>query len=258
MRQESSGQAAAPDDAARTEEDVGRLLYAIANAPMRPWPYRHFAASEALDPAWLEQLRSVDLGDRMVRVAEQRRIRVDPNRYTLPLMPGDPGGLPAPVARLRALFEAPLVAQTLVELFRDVIRQRMNRIDGGYRLTRSLDLMEDRTGYRLTPHTDKRSKLVTLLLYLDDEPEGVPLGTSIYVPRQPAPDAQARFMAESRHYDRGEFTRVATAPHRAGSLFCFAPVANSFHGVEPVEHPGTRRFLAQFHVLALHDGDLIR
>ncbi|MEQ8393804.1 hypothetical protein [Thalassobaculum sp.] len=246
------------DAVERTEEDVGRLLYAIANADQKNWPYRHFAARDVIDAAWAKELASIDLGDRMVRIAEQRQIRVDPNRFTLTLMPGDPGDLPAPIARLRAMFSAPVVAQTLIDVFRDVVRHRLNKFDGGYRLRRSLDLMEDCTGYRLTPHTDHRAKLVTMILYLDDEPEGVSLGTSVYVPKRPMESAQDRFMGPPRHYDRGDFTRVATIPHRAGSAFCFAPVPNSFHGVEPVEHPDTRRFLVQFQVLALDEADLIR
>ncbi|EDP63135.1 hypothetical protein BAL199_30197 [alpha proteobacterium BAL199] len=246
------------DETARTEEDVGRLLYAIANADQKSWPYRHFAVRDVIDSAWAKELASMDLGERMVRIAEQRRIRVDPNRFTLTLMPGDPGDLPAPIARLRAMFAAPAVAHTLVDVFRDVLRHRLNKSGGEYRLRRSLDLMEDRTGYRLTPHTDHRAKLVTMILYLDDEPEGVPLGTSVYVPKRPMDGAQERFMGPPWHYDREDFTRVATVPHRAGSAFCFAPVPNSFHGVEPVEHPDARRFLVQFQVLALDEADLIR
>ena len=246
------------DEAERTEQDVGRLLYAIANADQKRWPYRHFTARDVIEPAWARELASIDLGDRMVRLAEQRRIPIDSNRYTLTLMPGDPGDLPAPLARLRAMFMAPEVARTLVEVFGDVVSRRLNRVGGGYRLRRSLDLMEDRTGYRLNPHTDHRTKLVTMIVYLDDEPEGVALGTSVYIPKRPMADAQARFMDLPRHYDREDFTRVATVPHRAGSALCFAPSPNSFHGVEPVDHPGTRRFLVQFQVLALDDADLIR
>ena len=77
------------DETARTEEDVGRLLYAIANADQKSWPYRHFAVRDVIDSAWAKELASMDLGERMVRIAEQRRIRVDPNRFTLTLMPGD-------------------------------------------------------------------------------------------------------------------------------------------------------------------------
>lgn len=244
--------------ASSVDEDVARFLYAVANAPVKRWPYRHFVASDAIDRAWAEELRSLPLGDRLRQLSSQRRTGVDPNRYVLNLMPDDPGDLPPPIARLRSLFNTPLVAQTLFDIFRDVIRQRMRQGEDGYRLRRSLDVVEDRTGYRLTPHTDHRAKLVTAIMYLDDEPDGVPLGTSIYVPTQPMPDARASFLESPRHHDRSLFTHVTTVPHRAGSVFCFAPVPNSFHGVEPLEHPGARRFLAQFQVLALNDDDLVR
>jgi len=237
------------DEAQQHDEDVGRFLYAIHNASMRRWPYRHFVATEVLDPALVEELRALDLSCLMDRLKDRRGTDINANRYSLSLIPGPTVDLPPPVIRLGQLFEAAPVAHALFAVFRDVIEQRMRLVEGGGRLRRSLDLIEDRTGYSLPPHTDQQTKLVTLILYFDD----APVGTSIYTPRQ---GFNINGAPTSAHYARRAFTRVATAPHRAGNALCFAPSQGSFHGVEPVE-PGARRYLAQFHLIAADPKDLI-
>ena len=234
------------NDIRQHEEDVGRFLYAIQNAPMRRWPYRHFVASEVLDPLLVEDLRALDLLDRL---KDRRGPDINENRCRIGLIPGPPVDLPPCVTRLQQLFEATPVAHALFELFRDLIEQRLRPARNGNRFRRSLDLIEDRTGYSLPPHTDQRSKLVTLILYLDDEPAG----TSLYTPR---PGLDISVEPSSNHHPREAFTRVATAPHRAGTALCFSPGRGSFHGVEPVE-PGTRRYLAQFHLIAADPRDLV-
>lgn len=242
--------------ARHAEEDIGRFLYGIENAGMRRWPFRHFLSDGLLDPAWIEELRSLDLRDQMVNLRAHRQIDVNANRFSLSLLPDlPPPGLPDAIIRLRTLFTAPQISRALVVRFGDVIKGRLRRAEDGYQLRRTLDVIEDRTGYRLRPHADDRAKLVTLLLYLDDEPDDLSLGTSLYSHRAPPSDEAERFMGSPRHYPREDFVRVVTVPHRANTALCFAPVPNSYHGVEPVERPGTRRFLLQFHVLAhQHDG----
>lgn len=242
----------------RTEEDIGRFLYAVENGEMRRWPFRHFLTDGLLDPAWIEELRSLDLHARMVNLRSHRQIGVNANRYSLSLLPDmPPPGLPDPIMRLRTLLMAPQISRALVVRFADVVRGRLRRTEDGYQLRRTLDVIEDRTGYQLRPHADDRAKLVTLLLYLDDEPAGLSLGTSLYTPRTPPEDEAERFMGAPRHFPREDFVRVATIPHRANTALCFAPVPNSYHGVEPVERPGARRFLLQFQVLAHTHDDLI-
>ena len=248
----------AESDTRRAEEDIGRFLYAIENGGMRRWPFWHFLTEGLLDPAWIEELRGLELRDHMVNLREHRQIDVNANRFSLSLLPDTPPpGLPDPLMRLRTLLSVPQISRALLVRFGEVIKGRLRRGEDGFQLRRTLDVIEDRTGYQLRPHADDRAKLVTLLLYLDDEPADLSLGTSLYTPRTPPADEAERFMGSPRHFPHEEFVRVATVAHRANTALCFAPVPNSYHGVEPVDRPGARRFLLQFQVLAHRHDDLI-
>ena len=111
---------------------------------------------------------------------------------------------------------------------------------GEARFHPEFQLVRDFTDYSLGPHTDSPHKVVVLLFYLPRAAEREALGTSLYVPRDPA------FRCDgSRHHPRDRFLRVATLPYRPNSMVAFFKSARSFHGVEPVVEAGVRRDLIQ-------------
>src|SRR2546425_3491284 len=100
-------------------------------------------------------------------------------------------------------------------------------------------LVNDRTQYSLGPHTDSKSKVVSVLFYLPSDDRFEKHGTSIYVPRNP-PDFTC---AGGPHYRFDGFRRVATMPFLPNTMFAFVKTDHSFHGVEPIADAGVSRYL---------------
>lgn len=195
----------------QADEDVGRLLYAVENAVIRRWPYPHFLASGLLAADLIDALRALDLAGSLSQLRAGRGTATIANRFSLPLLPDGPGfegG--AAVDRLKRLFGSPDVMTTLMRRFADVIQRRVRTADGSLLVGKTLDLIEDRTGYSLPPHTDGRQKLLTLTVYLDDEPRGASLGTSLYTPKPVA--AQALLDAEEEAQRAGSGAASAPQP----------------------------------------------
>jgi hypothetical protein len=104
-------------------------------------------------------------------------------------------------------------------------------------------LVRDSTNYAIGPHTDAPQKLVSLLFYLPADESMSHLGTSLYVPRDPA------FRCEGGpHYGFERFSRVATAAFRPNSMLGFPKLARSFHGVEGIVERGIERNLLLYNL----------
>ena len=89
-------------------------------------------------------------------------------------------------------------------------------------------LVRDSRGYKIKPHTDIKSKLLSLLFYLapdETQPGG---GTTVMVPKDRSftSDGLSRYPFE-------DFENVYTAPFLPNTMFGFPRSPVSFHGVEP-------------------------
>ena len=132
---------------------------------------------------------------------------------------------------------------TLVfEKFKPFIGQRFKDRDDLEFQSETL-LVQDITNYKLGPHTDSPRKVVTMLFYLPPDLSQVHLGTSMYLPNDPAFTCLG-----GPHHNRENFTRLHTNPFAPNSLFAFFKTDNSFHGVEPVADPNTRRWLLLYDI----------
>ncbi len=90
-------------------------------------------------------------------------------------------------------------------------------------------LIRDKPGYSIGPHTDTPKKLKTFLYYLTDKPlEGVE--TSIFVPK-----AKGFQTGGGLHYDFDAFEEVKKIPFVPNGYFSFERTNNSFHGVYPTK-----------------------
>lgn len=89
-----------------------------------------------------------------------------------------------------------------------------------------LRLVRDSQGYKIKPHTDIKSKLISLLFYLPTvDTDG---GTSILVPKEKG------FTSDGlKRFEFADFDKIYTAPFSRNSMFGFPRADNSFHGVEP-------------------------
>jgi hypothetical protein len=112
----------------------------------------------------------------------------------------------------------------------------------------TLQVIRDRGGYALGPHTDVSVKLGTLLLYLPEvsgDFEGA--GTVMFRHSDPTFSCPAG----SRHYRFEGFHEVESVPYKSNLAFLFARTARSFHGVKAVPS-GRTRYLLQYSIQRVH------
>lgn len=87
-------------------------------------------------------------------------------------------------------------------------------------------LVRDSKGYRIKPHTDIKTKLLSLLFYLARDEDSPDEGTTIMTPKKHGftSDGTTRFPFD-------EFDDFYTAPFLPNTMLCFPRSEVSFHGV---------------------------
>jgi len=229
--------------------EVERVLgYNIMNAPMRTYPYPHIYVPDVF-PAdfYAEMQRNMPHPDSMLPIEQARQVRGYKERFVL-----DVGrsleGLTPPQAGFWGGFASWLLAGRLKALmlakFKPFVTYRFEGVQGLAFRDEAL-LVEDRTNYALGPHTDAPAKVITVLFYLPKDESQAHLGTSLYVPKDPA-----RRCPGGPHYDRADFDRVATMPFKPNAMFAFVKSDHTFHGVEKVLDPDVRRWLLLYDIKA--------
>jgi len=225
-----------------------QLVYKVANAPVNPWPFPHFYVPDIFPADYYAELQRMLPDPAAMRsLPEVRPVPKDTykERFVLELSPERLGALPEGQrgfwTDLRGTLTGGEFARTLLDKFKGPIGQRF----AGQRI-RFYDealLVQDTTHYALGPHSDAPRKVLTLLFYLPRDDSQRHLGTSIYLPK----DRNFRCPG-GPHYPREGFERLATMPFMPNSLFVFLKTNNSFHGVEPVTDPDTRRWLLLYDI----------
>ncbi len=230
-------------------------LYQVANAPLREHPFPHILVREVFEPAYyrrmLEHLLPVDL---MKPIREVRELgqKYSNERFVVPLAPGETAGLRAPYGPFWNELAVWLLAMPFAQVLFRKFGQHVDRRFAGREpsLFNEAMLVDDRTRYSLGPHTDARTKVITVLFYLPSDDTRPHLGTSIYAPRDP------EFRCPGGpHYPFEQFERVVTMPYLPNTMFAFFKTDHSFHGVEPVRDEDYRRHLL-FYDVRCHSADL--
>ena len=108
-----------------------------------------------------------------------------------------------------------------------------------------MQLINDKKNYTLGPHTDKPSKVISVLFYLPKDLKQKETGTSIYMPKDPN---KLNKKLPHVHYPHENFNKVTTIPFVPNSAFCFIKTNNSFHGVEKLEMEDTDRWSLQYNM----------
>lgn len=227
------------------------LYYNVANAPLREYPFPHFYVENAF-PAefYATLLRKLPPTSAYKRLDETGTVPKGayPDRYICPLEDAEEDefrrGSGDFWERFHAWMRADALPRLLLHRFRDAMRARYGE-DVEVRLSSEARLVRDFTHYDIAPHTDTPRKLVSLLFYLPVDDSLRHLGTSLYVPRDPA-----RRCEGTRHHDFADFLKVATAQFRPNSLLAFFKTDLAFHGVEPITDQGVERNLLLYNLYA--------
>jgi hypothetical protein len=224
------------------------VLYKVANAPVNLFPFPHIYVKDVFPPDYYNQLREhlppvevykdlkalkrVGAGysdSRLVMVVNEENVRA----LAEPLR-GFWNGL---AGWLLGGFGATVLAK---------FGQFLDRRFGDSRAMQYYDealIVQDYTTYSLGPHTDSPAKVLSFLFYLPPDDSLAHLGTSIYVPKDPAFTCHG-----GPHHPFDRFQRMTTMPYLPNSLFAFVKTHNSFHGVEPISEKGIRRDLLLYDI----------
>ena len=226
---------------------VWHSFYAVINALPKVWPFRHLILEDFLHPALYAALTVEDYGRGLIQRPHPAHMTetAETQRHALQIHhPDDVADLGAPsLAQLWHTLTDSRLTELLIQKFADEIAKR----HGTQRLptTFGIEVIEDRTGYALKPHTDALRKLVTVLVYLAEPGADESLGTAIYAMNDPK--AFAGSFPDGARFPREYLGLAKTVPYRPNTALIFAPGAHSFHGVEAVA-AGTARRVIQFQI----------
>jgi hypothetical protein len=227
------------------------VLYKIGNATVREYPYPHLYVPDVFPADFYPQLLAhLPPQGALKTLGQLERLTGGdyPERGVLPLTPQALAALePAQREfweRLRGWLLGRRFGDTMVGKFAPYLAQRFGDLRA-VRFEQEALIVRDRTNYALGPHTDTASKVLSFLFYLPADASKSHLGTSIYLPRDPAFTCQG-----GPHYDYDRFQRMRTMPYVPNALFAFMKTANSFHGVEPIAEPEVRRDLLLYDIRA--------
>jgi hypothetical protein len=220
------------------------VAYKVANAPVLPFPFEHLLVRDVFPADYYRAMRE-HLPDRDAMSTLKSLGRVKGNypqtRHVLPLQPDHL----AKLDERRRAFWLEVARWMLGGAFADLVLSRFPDVVGaredlnGASLRTEAMLVQDHTTYALGPHTDRDSKVVSVLFYLPADESRPHLGTSLYIPH----DGSFRCPG-GPHYVADLFERVYTMPYLPNTLFAFPKSDYCFHGVEPVaEGEGHRDLL---------------
>jgi len=217
------------------------VVHRIDNEPVHESPFPHLSI-DGIFPAefYSEMLRQIPAREFYQRITETGRASGDAYEQRLILHLTRLDALPIAQRtfwkNLASWFVGSTLASALAKKFAPVIAENSGKdprtLDYGVEAM----LVKDLDGYQIGPHTDIRSRAVSVMFYLPPDDSYQQYGTSLYVPREPG------FRSDgSAHLNFKDFDKVETMPCRPNNMFGFARSDASFHGVEPIQSPGIER-----------------
>lgn len=226
------------------------VIYQIANAPIREYPFPHIYVEAVFPQDFYAALRrNWPTSSHLVSLGSTGRVSKGAyaERFILSLDQAEVGRLPDALrgfwTEVGEWLLAPRFLDALIEKFERYIRKRFGNDLGSLRYAAESLIMRDQTNYKLRPHTDSPDHLLSLLFYCPDDESRKHLGTTIYTPLNP----DFRCPGGPDH-PREMFRRVTTMEYRPNTLFAFLKTDNSFHGVEPIHDADVMRDLLLYDV----------
>lgn len=228
-----------------------QVIYRIANAPLRAYPFPHLYIDSIFPPEDHARLRrNWPNASQLVTLESTGRVPKGtyPERFIMPLRSKEVNALPEERREFWSGFADWMLASnrflfTLIDKFEPYVRSRFGSELEHVGFSHEVLVVRDHSNYNLGPHTDSPRHVLSLLFYCPDDDAHRHLGTSIYTPVDPA------FRCEGGpHYPFDRFHKVATMEYRPNSLFAFFKTDNSFHGVEPVKDAEVLRDLILYDI----------
>ncbi len=226
------------------------VIYAIANALVRPYPYPHIYVENVFPEDFYRRLRT-SWPDARHFVTLSATGRVPKGTYDervfMPLVPPAIAALPEHTRTVWSEIAAWMLSgrflNEMLGKFEPYARERFGDGLENVDFQPEVLIVRDHTNYNLGPHTDATHKVLAMLFYCPDDASKKHLGTSLYRPNDPA------FRCEGGpHYPHAQFTKVATMEYKPNSLFAFFKTDRSFHGVEPIQDGDVLRDLMLYDI----------
>jgi hypothetical protein len=226
------------------------VLYQVANAQMREYPYAHLYVEDvfpddfyrALRENWPDPSSLVCLGDtgRVPKHAYRER-------FVMPFTHERIAELNEQRRPFWQEFASWMLTErfmtAMIDKFEPYVKARFG--DELYNCSFAADalIVRDHTNFNIGPHTDAPHRLLSMLFYCPDDASLSHLGTSVYVPRD------REFACKGGpHYPHDRFHRVTTMQYKPNTLFAFVKTERSFHGVEPIGDPDVLRDILLYDV----------
>jgi len=227
-----------------------QVIYQIANAPMREYPYPHFYVEQVFPDDFYGRLRANwPESSSLVSLPDTGRVSKGAyeERFVLPLTETGLNRLSvdrrAFWAELADWLMAYRFLAAMMEKFGRHVNERLGQELPRVRFHADALVVRDHTNYKIGPHTDAPHRLLSLLFYCPDTDDMRRLGTSIYVPHDP--DFRCK---GGPHYKHSMFQKIKTMEYKPNSLFAFFKTDNSFHGVEPINDENILRDLLLYDI----------
>jgi hypothetical protein len=226
------------------------VIYRIANAPMRDYPYPHvYVDSVFPDDFYAALRRGWPRAQDLVRIDSTGRVPKGayPDRFIMPLRKAEVDKLPEEPrvfwTEFAAWFLKRRFLEALVEKFDEHVRRRFGSDRANVAFSSESLIVRDHTNYNIGPHTDAPHRLLSLLFYCPDDDRLKHLGTSIYTPLDPTFRCRG-----GPHYPHKLFRKVVTMEYRPNTLFAFFKTDHSFHGVDPIGDADVLRDLVLYDI----------
>ena len=221
--------------------------YRFANAPINGFPYPHFYIKDVFPNSFYSKIQeNLPSFSEMSPISQKRPVKGYNERFVMCFDDDSLNEMERDKADFwksyRDVFLNGTFGNLLLGKFKNLIDQRFNnRKDISFR--DELLLINDITNYSLGPHTDSPRKVISVLFYLPSDNSQKMLGTSIYLPKD------TNFLCGGGpHHPHEHFNKIITIPFMPNTAFCFLKTNNSFHGVEKLTIPNTRRWLLLYDI----------
>ncbi len=226
-----------------------QLIYKVANAPIRMFPYPHILVHDVFPADFYRALREhLPPGSAYKTLTALGRVQGNypDTRVVLPLTKAEVAALP----ELYRDFWNETSRWLLGGMFGQVVLQKFGPLfaqrfadPAAVRFHQEGLVIQDRTHYSLGPHTDTPRKVVSFLFYLPADDSMPHLGTSMYLPKDPSFTCPG-----GPHHGFEGFNRLLTMPYVPNTLFGFMKTPDAFHGVEPIAEPHVERALMLYDI----------